>query len=209
MSIDIYFMFQGRQAGKWQDIACEYNGFHGGRDAALFAWLALGGGDERNSYALEPLSRPRGFPDDFTITDQVFHPIADIKVLSEEKRGYFQKRDMRVLMGHSDFSHYLAYEILKADPPRALRAMAVPVEAYRAWDKRNLPAGSEAVPRGWKRHPSYAGKGYASPDEVDTGTRFVVVEADYDFSAEIAWFRDLLTRLSEQHGEVRFMFGFA
>lgn len=209
MSIDIYFMFQGRQAGKWQDIACEYNGFHGGRDAALFAWLALGGGDERNSYALEPLARPRGFPDDFAMVDQVFHPIADIGVLAEEKRGYFQKRDMRVLMGHADFSYYLAYEVLKAEPPKALRAMAVPLEAYRASAMPVASLQGEPVPRGWKRHPAYAGKGYATPEEIDAATRFVVVESLFDFSGEIAWFRDLLTRLCEAHGEVRFMFGFA
>jgi hypothetical protein len=209
MSIDIYFMFQSRQGSSWDDIPCEYNGFHGGRDAVLFAWLALGGGDERNSYAIEPLSKPRGFPDNFSVVDRVFHPIGDINVLPEGKRGYFQKRDMRVLMGHSDFSHYLAYEILKAETPKALRAMALPIEAYRSWDKGSLPVASEPLPRSWKRHPSYVGKGYASPDEINAATRFVVIELEYDFGNEIAWFRDLLTRLSEKHGEVRFVFGFA
>ena len=213
MSIDIYFMFQSRQASGWEDIVCEYNGFHAGRDRALYAWLALGGGDEKNSYVVEPLSKPRGFPDDFTITDQVFHPIKDLNVLPEEKRGYFQKRDMRVLMGHADFSYYLAYEILKATPPTAMRSVAVPVDDYRRWDsdrdRRGLPGACEPVPRGWKRHPSYAGKGYSSPDEIDAATAFVVIDAEYDFGKDFAWFIELLQRLGEQHGEVRFVFGFA
>ncbi|HEX7641360.1 MAG TPA: hypothetical protein VF472_04015 [Burkholderiaceae bacterium] len=209
MSIDIYFMFQSRQANGWEDIPCEYNGFHAGRDRALFSWLALGGGDGKNSYVIEPLAKPRGFPDDFVIVDKVFHPIKDLKVLAEEKRGYFQKRDMRVLMGHADFSYYLAYEILKAEPPRVMRSVAVPIEEYRRWDKRGMPGAGEPVPRGWKRHPSYAGRGYAAPDEIDTATAFVVVDAEYDFGKDFAWFLDLLRRLGEEHGEVRFMFGFA
>ncbi|MBV8633344.1 MAG: hypothetical protein JO002_02540 [Burkholderiaceae bacterium] len=209
MSIDIYFMFQARRGDSWQDIPCEFNGFHGGRDQALFAWLALGGGDDKNSYSIEPLAKPRGFPEDFALVDQVFHPIADIELLAEEKRGYFQKRDMRVLMGHADFSYYLAYEILKAEPPKALRAMAVPIAQYQQWDRRGTPAASEPVPRGWKRHPSYAGRGYAAPDEIDAATSFVVTEVEYSFSGEIAWFRDLLERLGEEHGKVRFVFGFA
>ena len=169
----------------------------------------MGGGDDRNSYAIEPLARPRGFPDDFTIVDQVFHPIGDIGVLAEEKRGYFQKRDMRVLMGHSDFSYYLAYEILKAEPPRAMRAMAIPAGDFRAWDKRGAAPAGEPVPRGWKRHPSYAGKGYCAPEEVDSASAFVVIETDYDFSGEVGWFRAVLERLGERHGEVRVVFGFA
>lgn len=209
MSIDIYFMFQSRQEDGWQDIPCECNGYHGGRDSALVAWLALGGGDERNSYAIPPLSKPRGFPPDFAIVDQVFHPILDIGVLPEEKRGYFQKRDLRVLMGHSDFSFYLAYEILKAEPPKAMRTVAMPIEGFRRWDGCGWPASGEPVPRGWKRHPSYAGKGYAAPEEVDAATRFVVTEAQYCFSGEFAWFCKLLERLGERHGEVRFVFGFA
>ncbi len=208
MGIDIYFMFQSRQAGAWEDIPCEYNGYYGGRDAALFAWLALGGGGRSDSYSITPLAEPRGFPPDFAIVDKVWHPIKDICVLPEKRRGFFQKRDMRTLMGEWGFSHYLAYEILKVPLPKAMCTMSLPIDAYRLWDGRGMPEGGTMERRGWKEHTFYAGKHYASPDEIDAATQFVVFEAERDFAPDLAWFRDLLERLSEAHGEVRFVFGF-
>ncbi len=209
MGTDIYFMFQSRQAGGWEDIPCEYNGYYGGRDRGLFAWLGLGGGNKMGSYSIAPLAAPRGFPPDFAIVDQVWHPIKDIKVLPEQSRGFFQKRDMRTLMGEWGFSYFLAYEILKVPPPKASCVLSLPIEAYRRWDGQGVPEGATMERSDWKEHASYTDKHYAAPDEIDHNTRFVVFETEYDFAGDIAWFRELLERLSEAHGEVRFVFGFA
>ena len=73
VGIDIHFVFPGKRPGGWEDIACEYNGYCG-RDSALFAWLALGGGDKAGSFSIEPLSEPRGFPIDFLIEDEFLAP---------------------------------------------------------------------------------------------------------------------------------------
>ncbi len=209
MGTDIYFMFQSREANGWEDIPCELNGYNSARDRVLFAWLALGGGNKIGSYSIAPLAAPRGFPPDFAIVDKVWHPIKDIHVLPERNRGFFQKRDMRTLMGDVDFSYHLAFEVLKAAPPKARCVMSLPIDAYRRWGGRGVPEGASMERGDWGEHTAYAGQHYASPGEIDEATRVVVFEVEYDFAGEIAWFRELLEQLSEAHGEVRFVFGFA
>jgi hypothetical protein len=207
VGIDINFVFQGKRPGGWEDIACEYNGYCG-RDSALFAWLVLGGGDKAGSFSIEPLSQPRGFPSDFLIEDDVWHPIIDVDVLP---KGY--KRDGRddfgILMGEWGFSYLHADEVLNAAIPVTQRTIEMRLEDYQRWDKRGVPDDWNPLYWDWKHKQYYLDRKISSPEDINAATRFVALEVSYDFSSEFAWFRELLQQLREQHGEVRFVFGFA
>lgn len=208
MGSDIYLIFQARKDGAWKDVPCKYNGHQSGLGEALHAWLATGS-DAVGSYTVPPLASPRGLPADFAMVDHVFHPIETVDILPAKNRGYFQSRDLRVLMGQAYFSHFLAYEVAKATPPKTMRTVVLPLQAYRAWNGQGMPEGAVPAPREWKKSPAYAGGQYATPTDIDANTRFVVFAASYDLAGELAWFFALLEKLGKRFGEVRFVFGFA
>jgi hypothetical protein len=206
MGIDIFFVFQSKLPSGWVDLPCEYNGYYA-RDPAFFAWLALGGGDRTGSYSIEPLADPRGLPVDFLMVDEP-HPITDINMLSDIARKS-DKPPMRMLVGDWGFSYYHADEILNAAIPPTKRTIKVPIDDYRRWDQQAIPDEWDALSADWRNNQTYAVDNISLPEDVNEKTRFVAIELIYDFDSEIAWFRECLQRLCKQHGEVRFVFGFA
>lgn len=204
MGIDMTFVFQSRQATGWEDIFCELNGYYGGRDPALKAWLGLGGGDRGGSFDIEPLADPRDLPDDFAGGD--VHPITELNILPEKNRSLI--RNMQIYMGEFGFSYFHVDEVLNGAPPIGRRWLVLSLDEYQRWDKCGIPDDAEPISWNWKADPRYAEKILSSPEEINEKTCCVVLEVSDDFSDELAWFTDILKELRKQHGEVRFVFGY-
>lgn len=205
MGIDINFMFQSKQNGVWKDIACEYNGY-AGRYPELFEWLGIGGYESATS--LLPSSEPRGFPADFAIVDEAFHPVQDVNVLP---KSYSADRleAMRILMGGSGFSWFHADEILNAASLVETETIGVSIENFRRWDGVSIPDEYEVLPNNWKENPRFSGGNFSWPEEISAATKYIVLEVEYDIDTPAPWFIELLQRLKNQYGEVRIVFGFS
>jgi hypothetical protein len=201
------WVFQKKEGDCWVDVSSNYND----NDAygALYGWLVEGLTGRGISGALtypEPLSHARGFPADFEIVGESCHPIAsnDIRSPADRNDPFFDDEPMDIFLGNYAFSWLYADEILNAPTPRALRRIAIPVEAYRQWDGVSLPTD-------WQ--PDYYLKflereDFARPENIMESTKFVVVEWNYDLTEDFRDFVDEVRRLKALHGEVRFVFGF-
>ncbi|MFZ6709577.1 hypothetical protein [Undibacterium sp. TC9W] len=208
MGTDITGVFQKNENGRWIDISSEYNE---NRDSALFAWLALGSGDRAGTFFIKPLHELRGFPDDFEILNndefENTHPILHNDIHPPWKRAHASFANpsslwyLKMFMGFHSFSWLYADEILNTTP-RCMRCISVPIGIFSRWDRKSLPEEWQAWCSDWDK------EGFARPDKVDADTKFVVVEWDYDFTQDFAYFVDEVRRLKTLHGKVRFVFGF-
>lgn len=202
MGTDIHGVFQARTGGKWKDVPTELDLE---RHYLLFAWLA----DVRNGFgfagipthtAVEPLSAPRGLPEDFFCVDDM-HPVSGPEVLSPWRRKYWAADDKAVWMGDHSHSWLSADEILSAEPPKVLRTGVVTREQFEAWD-------GKSAPKEWSGGVAGRGILVSEPDEVTSATTHVQIEWFDDTRESFAYFLMEIRRLKELHGEVRFVFGF-
>lgn len=209
MGTDITGVFQKKENGQWNDISSDYNE---DRHSALFAWLALGCGDRAGTFFIQPLQEPRGFPADFEILNddqyENTHPIANNDIHPPWIRNQAFSANpgshwyLKIFMGFHSFSYLYAEEILNSTP-RCLRCISIPIDLFMRWDRKSLPEQWQTWCSDWNK------EGFSKIEEINTDTKFVVVEWDYDFTEEFAYFIDEVRRLKASHGEVRFVFGFA
>jgi len=184
MGVDIRGVFQRRTSSGWEDVETHYDER---RDYLLFAWLG-GVCNGHDCTAVAPLSESRGYPDGFAITADNEH----------DGRWYKAK-----WMGEHSHSWLAANEILQAEPPRVLRSGVVDWKLYESWDGVSQPrefAGDVAeIGVIVKSHPS----------EVTGKTTHVRVEWFVDGTRALDYFVAEVRRLREEHGDVRFVFGYA
>jgi hypothetical protein len=192
MGKDIHGVFQKNEAGCWADIPSEYNE---DRDYYLYDWLAL-----RREFAL---SQPRGFPDDFEIDENGFHPIASRDILPPDLRKHC---DLLRGMGEWGFSWLLGAEIVNAHKPVRQMKIWIPIDAYNEWDKVSNPKHWHELHSDWQQHED--SEYYATPENIREGTWRVIIDWIYDFTDDFKYFVDEVRRLMVLHGDVRFVFGF-
>jgi hypothetical protein len=211
MGTDIHGIFQKRTESGWEDVVAADDILD--RNYTLFAWI----GNVRNGVGfsgivthspIEPLTDGRGLPDDFQF-DGDYHLIP-----SNAHRGgmadYYTADDndtnnpgsLKLWLGDHSHSWVSADEVLNATPLRILRSGIVPIEFYRNWD-------GQSEPDSWC---GYAAGDFVSvansPSEVTDQTSHVRIEWFSDLAEELKYFFDEVRRLKDEHGEVRFVFGF-
>lgn len=206
MGTDIHGVFQAKVDGKWLDVPSNYEQ---NRHYLLFAWL----GNVRNGYGfagvpthspITPLSDNRGLPHDFAM-DGDSHPIASADIRAPRRREFWDAEDpdyLREWMGDHSHSWLTADEILAGVEPLVIwRTGVVKVDAFRAWD-------GESQPEAWSGGVAGRGVLVSLPEQVTDATTHVQITWRTDMFAGLEYFLDEVRRLKEQHGEVRFVFGF-
>jgi hypothetical protein len=211
MGTDVHSVFQKRTENGWQDVESQYDER---RHYALFAWI----GNVRNGHGfagiqthtrIEPLSDRRGFPADFETIDEDDHPITANAIRGRRAEWYKDEDSnvaddshLRMWMGDHSHSWLSGTEILAATPPRVLRTGVISIEQFRAWDGESSPAS-------WSGGIGGPGVVMAeSPSDVTGETTHVRIEWFDETRGSFAYFIDEVQRLTNEHGEVRFVFGF-
>lgn len=206
MGTDIHGVFQKRneEFDTWEDVPTEY-GYE--RHYMLFAWLA--GVRNGRGFAgipthtkINPISKPRGFPDDFALTDDdgESHPIYSVEILPHWQRKYGMSGPL--WMGYHDFSWLTADEIIGSDEEnQVLRTGVVHRKFYESWD-------GVSAPETWYNDIAGGGILISNPNEITDNTTHVRIDWFSDLSKEVRYFVDEVKRLKTLHGEVRFVFGF-
>lgn len=215
MGCDIHGVFQRKVNDVWDDVHTKYECQ---RDYNLFSILAGVRGDTM------PIAQPRGLPEDFYITgyqpgpeseedpddygDSKYHPIKDVSYFSEwRQKCHDPKEDMLAIwMGEHSFSWLTSTEILAwRDENKTISDHGiVSRHVYEIWDKTDSPG-------------SWCG-GIWGPDIViiedteEDKTRFpnwTHIRCEWNTKlTHHDYFFDEVRRLHEEHGEVRFVFGF-
>lgn len=199
MGCDIHGVFQKFDGGKWVDVPTKYEF---GRHYQLFAVLA----DVRNDNGVKPIAEPRGWPEDFEVGEGRYRTVASLALLPQHRQKHHHPDDpMEVWMGDHSFSWLSAEEML-------------------AWYGSSHCTEQSGV---ITRHARAAWDGFSRPKEYCQGVygrKIVTVEDDVRFARddwthvrvtweselqqELAYFFDEVKRLADEHGSVRFVFGF-
>jgi hypothetical protein len=202
MGCDIHAVFQAKRDGKWIDVPSKYQE---DRHYMLFAWLA----DVRNGYGfagmpthtrIEPISRPRGLPEDFEHRNETHATTAD--VIESSWLAKYRKPDepYEVWLGDHSHSWLTADEILAAPKPDGvLRTGIVDIKTLHDWDGISEPTE-------WCGGISGRDILVSHPNEITDKTTHVRIE--WFSSGEVDYFVDEIRRLKAEHGEVRMVFGF-
>lgn len=207
MGTDIHGVFQKRAGDLWVDVPSGYNRE---RHYDLFAHLA----DVRNGSGfagivtgarVEPIAEPRGLPSDFELIDDNQHPISDeIASEWEKKSDWWEVGQTQPLRWIGDHSHswLTAEEILSHDFERKTwKTGVVAVELFREWDGVSSPK-------------FYSGGVYGTNVRVADNPCLVAEDTTHvrvcwrEGGDRFAYFTDEVRKLADEHGEVRFVFGF-
>ena len=209
MGTDIHGVFQKHDAGKWVDVPHNYDEQ---RHYQLFAVLAgvrngRGFAGIRTGEPVTPISEPRGYPSDFELAEDDDHPIKTIEIMSPRRQKWHAEDDpLGIWMGEHSHSWLTSTEMLAwyDTAPAVVQTGILSRAEYDAWDKTSPPA-------------SYCG-GISGPGVIvieepqvgKTGLDWTHVRVTWEspLKAELAYFFDEVRRLQEEHGEVRFVFGF-
>ena len=211
MGTDIHGVFQrlDKSTGQWHDVASNYEQ---DRHYQLFAVLA----DVRNGYGfagaptgevVKPMAEPRGLPSDFAI-DGDSHPIDKLEYMDTRRQQYHEADDpLEIDMGDHSYSWLTGSEMLAwyENAPEVVKTGILDRAVYEAWDGESHPT-------------SYCGgiSGHnvvlISDNEVEKQQtpNWTHICCDWKSSlrAELSYFFDEVARLVNEHGEVRFVFGF-
>lgn len=206
MGTDIHGVFQAKNNGRWSDVPCKVDI---GRHYLLFAWL----GNVRNGFgfagvpthtAIKSLSDCRGFPPGFCCVNET-HPTTNAQVRITQwgrDRKYEQANEpINIWMGDHSWSWVTGNEVLAAEMPKILRTGVVERAFFDTWD-------GKSAPESWCGGISGRDTKVNIPSEVTAATTHVQIEWFEDTAETLAYFRDEVKRLCDEHGEVRFVFGF-
>lgn len=210
MGTDIHGVFQRlNKDGAWEDIPST---FKQERHYQLFAVLA----DVRNGRGfagvqtgeyVKPIQEPRGLPNDF-VMDGESHPLQDIAHMDVRRQAWHSKEEpLKVWMGDHSHSWLTSEEMLAwyANAPEVTKTGIIDRDVYESWDGKSRPG-------------SYCG-GISGVGVVVVDDNKVEMQANPNFShVRVFWQSDLakeldyffneVKRLQDEHGSVRFVFGF-
>ncbi len=206
MGTDIHGVFQRRTSDGWEDVATEYQEE---RHYYLFSVLA----DVRNGFGfagvktydpVEPIAERRGLPEDFAM-DGEDHPVRALELMGRSSEWHRDGEPLAVWMGDHSHSWLTADEILtyaaKHADSTARHDGILSVEQYSEWDKHSTP---ESFCRGVSGH----GIVVDPPASITDSTTHVKVIWVLPTLQDIDYFLQEVRRLKDEHGEVRFVFGF-
>jgi len=202
MGTDIHGVFQRKTSdGAWQDVPSKYD-FD--RHYQLFAVLAgvrngVGFAGVPTGDPVRPIAEPRGLPADFEVVQGDLHPIASEDLLPPYSRKYWTEEDpLELWMGGHPYSWLLADEMLKWSPPGNVGKTGVlSREQYLAWDKVSPPE-------------SYCGRIWGANVVMAPNADWTHIQVSWgsDLRHELDYFFAEVRRLVEEHGDIRFVFGF-
>lgn len=219
MGTDIHVVFQKKEGDAWVDIPHNYNE---DRHYQLFAVLAgvrngVGFAGVRTGDPVRPISKPRGYPEDFAVVDDN-HP-APLEVMSawrrksrEEHPEWYKKddggdEDNGIYMGYHDHSWLTGEEMLAwtRKAPTVTHYGILDRYTYEKWDGKSEPK-------------SYCGGiisgGIVQVNDLEEEMRakpnwtHVACHWSQSLGDELAYFFDEVRRLVKLHGEIRMVFGF-
>ena len=194
MGTDIHGVFQRRTPeGGWQDVETLYD-FN--RRYLLFSVLAgvrngVGFAGIKTGEPVVPIAEPRGVPGDF--------------VCSEGWKQHGCERDECYCLGEHSFSWLTSAEMLAwyANAPAASRTGVITREQYSTAERTSPKSYCGDV----------CGKDIVVVEEAevpntDKEWTHVRVTWNVEMTESLAFFFDEVQRLQDEHGEVRFVFGF-
>lgn len=211
MGCDIHGVFQCHDSttGLWEDVSSNYGQ---DRHYQLFAVLA----DVRNGYGfagtktgeyVEPISEPRGLPGDFEV-DGDSHPLVSLAHMDPRRRKWFiQGEKLETSMGDHSHSWLTGEEMLAwfETAPQVQKVGVLSRKEYAKWDKVSPPE-------------SYCGAVMGMDVVVVDDNLVAMLETPNwthvqvfwlaELKQELAYFFNEVKRLVEEHGKVRFVFGF-
>lgn len=229
MGTDIHGVFQRKnpQNKRWEDTPHRYEM---NRDYQLFAVLAgvrngVGFAGCVTGQVVTPISEPRGYPEDFISCGLIDHEDveegndanelvkdrhpATHKMVDPRRQKYSKSESVRsIWMGDHSFSWLSGAQMLAwhEKAPTVVAVGVIEREAYKAWDK-------EAEPKSYCGGVS--GGGVVVIDEPQVGKpgepknwTHVRVTWERSLKDSLAYFFDEVRRLSDEPGEIRFVFGF-
>jgi hypothetical protein len=208
MGTDIHAVFQRKTSDGWEDVPSFYE-----QDRHYYLFSILAG--VRNGYGfagvrtyepVEPISEPRGLPEDF-VTDGDTHPIASLEHMDPRRRQWQQAEEpLEVWIGDHSHSWLTADEILSyAEKHRKgsqIHSGIIPIEAYKEWDGKRPEMFAGGVGGcGVKVAESMA-------EAFEPGVTHVRVAWTENAVEPIEYFLSEIQRLKDEYGEVRMVFGF-
>lgn len=209
MGTDIHGVFQRHSAGAWEDIPSNYEQ---NRDYQLFAVLA----NVRNGYGfagvptgepVKPIAAQRGLPVDFVMVDDS-HPLRVLEHMDPRRRKYHEEGEpVEVWMGDHSHSWLTGAEMLAwfNTAPQVVKTGILSRHTYESWDRKSTPE-------------AYCG-GVSGRDvilindneiEKNKNPKWTDIRCHWDslLGEELRYFFDEVKRLVDEHGDVRFVFGF-
>ena len=192
MGIDVSGVFQRREGGQWSYVG----DYHDGRRGELRSWLGWGNGSWWQG-TIEPIAPLRGLPLDF-----------DLSELDPRRSEHGITVEMHIGTRSRSWLH--ADEILNALPALAVRQLSVPHAIYLQTADMTSNLAQWQAATGLCREVDAWPLVQATYQHPDAGNSADVrVDCVCDFSGEVQYFVDELQQLRAQHGEVRFVYGFA
>jgi hypothetical protein len=212
MGTDIHGVFQRHNPATnvWEDVESKYEQ---GRHYQLFAVLAdvrngTGFAGVRTGEPVNPISNPRGYPADFTLVDNDDHPIVTLNHMDPRRRKYHEADEpMTIWMGDHSHSWLSGKEMLAwfKDAPKVIKTGLLERPVYEKWDKVSEPE-------------SYCGNAWGAnviivnnnAIEMAATPNWMMVRCEWEMSLaeELRYFFDEVKRLTDEHGQIRFVFGF-
>ena len=210
MGTDIHGVWQKKVADKWEDISSNYEQE---RHYQLFAVLA----GVRNGYGfagvptgetVSPISEPRGLPEDFLLVGVDTHPILSLDILDPRRRKWQAlDKPLEIWMGDHSYSWLTGEEMLSWCPtaPTVTKCGVISREEYESW-------GKVSSPREYCGGISGRGIVVIEDNEVakSTAPNWTHIRVYWKASLrdELTYFFEEVKKLTELHGEIRFVFGF-
>ena len=195
MGIDVFGVFQIQAESRWHSIRTLYDGQHG----YVRAWLGCDFYKGEPLLKVFPISSERGLPLDFDASEL----LGSTSDRHRPKAG--------AVIGQWGHSWLFDTEILKPEPALAVRHIGVSMKTYLAtWEQ------TEDIDlwQAWtglcqeQDMPKLVSVTYQTPSDFSHNIQ-VEAECIYDISEELNYFKDEVRQLREQHGPVRFIYGFA
>jgi hypothetical protein len=214
MGTDIHGVFQRHdaQTGTWHDVPSEYEQ---NRHYQLFAVLAgvrngYGFAGVRTGEPTEPIAQPRGYPPDFQVADDT-HTLPSMECHTLWRREYNAKHPspdaLYLWMGEHSHSWLTGEEMLAwaEQAPRVVKTGVMHRTEYEKWDHKSEPENYSGgvMGRDVVLVPDNAVVMAKTPH-----WNYVQVEWEQGLREELAYFFDEVTRLTAEHGRIRFVFGF-
>lgn len=221
MGTDIHGVFQrqNRDTNTWEDIP---HNFEMGRHYQLFAVLAdvrngTGFAGVKTGERVTPIAEPRGYPEDFAskcfspedeCDCEDLHPITTVDVIDPRRRRWQGANDpLHIWMGDHSHSWLTADEMLAwfATAPTVMKTGIINRSEFEAWDGQSAPTSwCGGI---WGNDVVIVNDNKVERENTPNWTH-ISIEWQSGLREELAYFFEEVQRLKEEHGTVRFVFGF-
>jgi len=202
MGTDIHSMLQAKKNNEWIDIKSP---LEDNRHYLLFAWL----GNVRNGFGfagipthtpIKFLSDCRGFPEGFKIANDV-HPVESKELLPDWLQEYCKEDGLNMWMGDHSHSWLTGEEILNGADTEMARVGVITLEQYKNWDGKSSPDS-------WCGEITGGDIQTDLPENINEKTTHVKIHWHETVLESLKYFIDEIKKLVDEHGEIRFVFGF-